>query len=266
MSQPEASDSFLPDFQTRFEALEKKLHERLLDTEHGLKKCHQLIAHARGHSFDEIVAIVDSWMMTSAIVLMLDKPLSEAQGPSSAADILQIQMSYPYEGPLSAFSAFQLAIAYWLEAAKSFRMEDFTRSLPAVIASAHYLGMACAPPSASEHSRETMTVLHQEDTRLHRPEAVRLIEAVTQRGGAKSVSVMITEIGWQFEVFNNTVDHHWHSTNPQATLEDWCNGKGGAPEVRKAWLAAKAAWKSIRPKTLPIEEKDSSNGQLLSSS
>jgi hypothetical protein len=235
----------LLDFRTRFEALEKKLHERLLDTERGLRKCQQLIADASGYSFDEIAAQVDSWMMESVAIaaLALNTTQAKTADSPSAADILRIQMTSPDEGPISTFSAFQLAISYWLEAEKSFHMGDYTRTLPAVIVSCHYLGMAGSPPSASEHQSEVMAKIHEDRTRLHRAEAVRLLNALAERGGAKAVDAMLIEIGWQFEVFNNTLDHYWHSTNPQATLGDWCNGKGNAPEVRKAWLAVKAAWK-----------------------
>jgi len=248
MSKPEAQESFLPNFQARFEALEEKLHERLLDTEHGLKKCHQLIATARGHTFDDFVAIVDMWLMTSATLLMVDKPLSETSNPASAVDILRFKMTYPYNGPLGAFSALQLAVAYWLEASKSFRIGDHARSLPAAIISAHYLGMACAPPSATEHFSDTTANAHERSTRLHRAEAVRLLNALAQSDGAESVDDMAHKIGLQFEYFNKTVNHHWGSGNAVDLLKKWCRDRTRAPEVREAWLAVKAKWREANPK------------------
>ena len=243
ISQPELPDDILPDFQTRFEALEKKLHERILDTENGLRKCHQLMANARGYSFEEFTAIVDSWLIASTTLLMTEKSPSDTSNPPSAVDILRFEMTYPYNGPLSAFSALQLAVAYWLEATKSFRIGDHTRSLPAIIISAHYLGMACAPPSAAEHFSDTTSKVHEKNTRRHRAEAVRLLEALAQCGGAESVDAMAIKIGWQFEAFNRTVNYHWGSENPEDLLKKWCRDKKRAPEVREAWLAAKAAWK-----------------------
>lgn len=251
MSQSETQENFLPDFQARFEALEKKLHERLLDTEQGLKKCHQLISTARGYSFDEFVAMIDMWLMTSATLLMVDKSPSETSSPASAVDILRFQMTYPYNGPLSAFSALQLAVAYWLEASKSFRIGDYTRSLPAVIISAHYLGMACAPPSAKEHLSDKTTSAHERSTRLHRAEAVRLLNVLAQGNGAESVDAMAEEIRPQFEDFNKTVNHHWGSDNAVDLLKRWCRDKKRAPEVREAWLAVKAKWKEAKSKADP---------------
>lgn len=235
----------LLDFQSRFEALEKKLHERLLDTESGLRRCHKLIVDAGGYSFDEITAQVDSWMMESVAIaaLTLNTTQAKTAGSPSPADILRIQIASPDEGNISTFSAFQLAISYWLEAEKSFRMGDYTRTLPAVIVSCQYLGMAGSPPSASEHQSEVMAKIHEDRTRLHRAEAVRLLNALAERGGAKSISEMLKEIGQSFENFNKSLKKNWRSANPKEMLKDWCEREDRAPEVRKAWLAAKTAWK-----------------------
>jgi hypothetical protein len=235
----------LLDFRTRFEALEKKLHERLLDTERGLRKCQRLIADASGYSFDEIAAQVDSWMMESVAIaaLALNTTQPKTADSPSAADILRIQIASPDEGPISTFSAFQLAISYWLEADKSFRMGDYTRTLPAVIVSCHYLGMAGSPPSASEHQSDVMAKIHEDRTRLHRAEAIRLLNSLAERGGAKSISEMLKEIGQSFENFNKSLKKNWRSASPKEMLKDWCEREDRAPEVRKAWLAAKTAWK-----------------------
>ena len=255
MSDSNDQENPLLNFRARFEALEKKLHERLLDTEKALQKCQKSIPAAGGYSFDEIAAHVDSWMMLAATSLTLDKPVSKGSSPSSAADILQIQMTYPDEGSLTIFGAFQLAIAYWVEATRSFRMGDYTRSLPALIVACQYLGMAGSPPSASEHLSEAMAKVHKNRTQSHRAEAVRLLNELTRDGGAESVGAMLTAIGPQFTRFNdikreerlNASDddkkHIWCSQSPDSTLEDWCEIDGRAPEVREAWLACKTAWK-----------------------
>jgi len=251
MSPPETQENFLPDFQARFEALEKKLHERLLDTEHGLKKCHQLISTARGYTFEKFVARVDSWLMASATLHLVDKTPPNTSTPASGVEILRFKMTYPYNGPLSALSALQLAVAYWLEASKSFRIEDYARSLPAVIIAAHYLGMACAPPSATEHLSDKAANAHERSTRLHRAEAVRLLNALAQGEGAETVDAMAEKIGRQFEEFNRTVIHHWGSDNAVDLLKKWCRDKTRAPEVRKAWLAVKAKGMEAKSKADP---------------
>ncbi len=250
MSQPETQENLLLDFQARFEALEKKLHERLLDTEHGLKKCHQLISTARGYTFEKFVAKVDSWLVESATLHLGDKTPPNTSTPASAVDILRFEMTYPYNGPLSALSALQLAVAYWLEASKSFLLGDHTRSLPAVIISAHYLGMACAPPSATEHLSDKAANAHERNTRLHRKEAVRLLNALAQSGGVESVEAMADKLRKPFNDFNSTAKV-WRSSDAEDLLKKWCRDKNRAPEVRDAWQAVKAKWKEAKSKADP---------------
>jgi len=255
MSQPGAQEKSLLDVQARLEALENELTLRLLDLRHGLEECHQRIAIARGYSFDEFERIVAASLRKSATSLSVDVAPPDTSTMTAAVEILRFRMTFPYDGPLSALSALQLAVAYWLVAAESSHKGDLVGSLPAVIISAHYLGMACAPPSATEHLSDTTANAHEWSTRLHRAEAVRLLNALAEKGGAESVNAAVKKILGPFNKFNKTVNHHWGSLSTENLLKRWCRDKKRAPEVREAWLAAKAKWREAKAKAVPSSGK-----------
>ncbi|HUW52425.1 MAG TPA: hypothetical protein VMV99_03265, partial [Rhodanobacter sp.] len=128
MSQPNAQQKSLPDVRARLKALEDELALRLLDLRHGLEECQQLVTTARGYSFEEFECIVAEWLRTSATSLSVDVAPPDTSTLTAAVEILRFRMTFPYDGPLSALSALQLAIAYWLVASESFHSGDLARS------------------------------------------------------------------------------------------------------------------------------------------